>query len=105
MYSGKHDVMMAAVQKEVADLDPAELVLVADYIQGIKLARKFRKQNIISNTDIIRPIPRRLGVILIVTGDDKGKPLFEGFAARKEGQYGERTDDRTDRRPAEETVL
>lgn len=43
MYSGKHDVIVEAVQKEVAGLDPAELVLVADYIRGIKLARKFRK--------------------------------------------------------------
>lgn len=43
MYSGKHDVMMAAVQEEVAGLDPAELVMVADYIRGLKLARNFRK--------------------------------------------------------------
>lgn len=42
-YSGKHDVLLAAVQKEVADLDPAELTLLADYIKGVKLARNFRK--------------------------------------------------------------
>ena len=43
VYSGKHDIIMSTVQKEVADLNPAELILVADYIRGIKLARKFRK--------------------------------------------------------------
>lgn len=43
MYSGKHEVLADAVIRQVADLDPAELQMVADYIRGLKLARNFRK--------------------------------------------------------------
>lgn len=43
MYSGKHEILMTTVINQVADLDPAELVMTADYIRGLKLARKFRK--------------------------------------------------------------
>ena len=44
MYSGKHDVLASAVQAQLAELDPAELLMVADYIRGLKLARKFCKR-------------------------------------------------------------
>lgn len=43
MYSGKHEVILTTVMNQVAALDPAELLMVADYIRGLKLARKFRK--------------------------------------------------------------
>ncbi len=43
MASGKHDIQVSDVQKEVSDLTPAELAMVADYIRGMKLARNFRK--------------------------------------------------------------
>lgn len=43
MYSGKHEVILTTVINQVADLDPAELLMVADYIRSLKLARKFRK--------------------------------------------------------------
>lgn len=42
-YSGKHDVLMTTVINQVAELDPAELLMLADYIKGMKLARNFRK--------------------------------------------------------------
>ena len=44
MYSGKHDVLASAVQAQLAELDPAELLMVADYIRGLKLARKICKR-------------------------------------------------------------
>ena len=37
------EVLVATIVNQVPDLDPAELVMVADYIRGLKLARKFRK--------------------------------------------------------------
>lgn len=43
MYSGKYEVIMASIFNQLPDLDPAELVMVADYIRGLKLARNFRK--------------------------------------------------------------
>lgn len=43
MYSGKHEVIMATIFNQIPDLDPAELIMVADYIQGLKLARNFCK--------------------------------------------------------------
>lgn len=42
-YSGKYEVVMTTVVNQIADLDPAELVQVADFIRGLKLARNFRK--------------------------------------------------------------
>ena len=42
-YSGKHEILTTTIVNQVADLDPAELVMVADYIRGLKLARNFRK--------------------------------------------------------------
>lgn len=43
VYSGKHEILMTAVLNQVSDLDPAELLMVADYIRGMKLARNLRK--------------------------------------------------------------
>lgn len=43
MYSGKHDVLASAIQVQLAELDPAELLMVADYIRGLKQARNLRK--------------------------------------------------------------
>lgn len=43
LYSGKYEVLITTVVNQVADLDPAELYMVADYIRGLKLARNFRK--------------------------------------------------------------
>lgn len=42
-YSGKHDILMTTIVNQISDLDPAELVMVADYIRGLKLARNLRK--------------------------------------------------------------
>lgn len=43
MYSAKHEVLLTTVVNQVADLDPGELHMVADYIRGLKLARNLRK--------------------------------------------------------------
>lgn len=43
MYSGKHEILLTTIINQVADLDPAELVQLADYIRGLKLARNLRK--------------------------------------------------------------
>lgn len=43
MYSGKHEAILTTVLNQIPDLDPAELLMVADYIRGLKLARNFRK--------------------------------------------------------------
>lgn len=40
MYSGKHEVIMTTIFNQIPDLDPAELIQVADYIRELKLARK-----------------------------------------------------------------
>lgn len=42
-YSGKHEILMTTVINQVSDLDPAELLMVADYIRGLKLSRNLRK--------------------------------------------------------------
>ena len=42
-YSGKYEVLITTIVNQVADLDPAELVMLADYIRGLKLARNLRK--------------------------------------------------------------
>ena len=42
-YSGKHEILTTTVINQVADLDPAELLMVADYIRGLKLARNLRR--------------------------------------------------------------
>ena len=39
MFSGKHDLLLSAVQAQVAELDPAELVQLADYLRELKLVR------------------------------------------------------------------
>lgn len=43
MYSGKQEVLMTTIFNQIPDLDPAELVMLADYIRGLKLARNLRK--------------------------------------------------------------
>ena len=45
-YSGKHEILMTAVINQVSDLDPAELLMVADIVEGIEMARNFsNRQN------------------------------------------------------------
>lgn len=34
---------MTTIFNQIPDLDPAELVMLADYIRGLKLARNLRK--------------------------------------------------------------
>lgn len=43
MYSGKHEILLTTIINQVADLDPAELHQLAEYIRGLKLARNLRK--------------------------------------------------------------
>lgn len=42
-YSGKHEILMTTIFNQVADLDPAELVQLADYIRELKSARNHCK--------------------------------------------------------------
>ena len=41
MNDGRNDIMISQIQAQIPDLHLAELVQVADFIQGLKLARKF----------------------------------------------------------------
>lgn len=41
MDDGRGEVLMSSIINQIPDLCVAELVQVADFIQGLKLARKF----------------------------------------------------------------
>lgn len=41
MNDGRNDIMISQIQAQVSGLCLAELVQVADFIQGLKAARKF----------------------------------------------------------------
>lgn len=43
MTSGKHDIQVSQLHRELEDLTPVEQSMVVDYIRGMKLARNLWK--------------------------------------------------------------